>query len=1145
MIVSCPSCDKKFKLADEKVAQSAVKLRCSSCQTVFEVAQTAAEKLYRVHTQAGLEKNGLNKSQVVALIADGELMQDDGIAGPDEPLTPAGDHPDFANADWSGGASANTSSNDDLEEDLFGAGGADDLFDSPDSFDNEPTSVDTSQPESSSTMDDDDLFGGGGSSDDDLFGGNDDANDDLFGSSQESDDLFDEGGQSENDDLFGESSAVATPSAATSDNDDLFGDDDDDLFGDSGDVAPVSAPPPPTNPQATSSDNLFDEEDDDLFGSSDAGTAAPEQDLFDTDAEDDDLFGDMDDSTPTPPSPAQESKDLFDDSDVFDDSTDDASDIFDDVEDDSLATPADSFAEDSQVQYDEDIEQELESSPFSFGDEEDESEVITAFESEEADDDLGLPFDLPTENPSKKNLYIALGVISLLGGIFASVYFIPTAYVDLPIVGPYVQVFHKTMDSTWYAETQFDGATKAIDSLAEVGNAKAMADAVVVAKEWRTILEKSDQLQAKVLPHLILGSLSGIIPDRTFTQLTANKGPIGSLAKVLTTDADVAIGAGAYTDAIKAIASWRKEEIETTQNLLEKIQNEGTADEQFIGHWLQAKVSADLGKPKDQLRALESALEIHKSSLITELEAAKSAWSILQEQADIDARLAAFEDMSTASPQLKTEVYIFRAQIALSRDDLTAAMRWASDAVDQDKSNLDAAALLAKVHNATGNAVSALRVMFEYESVGKDHYELQLQYGKAKRAMGKFDEAEKAFTRAREISPDRVLAPIGLAQLYADQDKSAEAKSILNELHHQHPDSVIVNQVRGKFYIENGDFEAAANALLKAQKGDPKSPETLALLGKLERYKNNLQAAENYLKQASDLDPDNKAVQLELGEVLLQRERFTQAFGIYQNLLEDSPQSPEILLAIAKIHFYQKEYKDAEDYFQEAIKNRLSLHEGYYFLSKLYVLTEQYKNAIEKAREAISYKPISEYKLQLARAYIADSKPGVALKELEAILVDAPNNPEALWRAANLTKKSGQISKSLEHLEKLRSIEPNRSEVFAVLAEIYVDQSQLKQAEQIVNQGLRKAPKSARLLNTAAQIALRNFNYNEANRYLTRAKSVEPRNAETRMLLGFYYKNGLNRMDRAETEFKRALEFGLSDDDQIRVKEEINALRYR
>ena len=43
MVAQCPSCQSKFRIADERVTERGVRVRCSSCKTVFQVRKSGSD----------------------------------------------------------------------------------------------------------------------------------------------------------------------------------------------------------------------------------------------------------------------------------------------------------------------------------------------------------------------------------------------------------------------------------------------------------------------------------------------------------------------------------------------------------------------------------------------------------------------------------------------------------------------------------------------------------------------------------------------------------------------------------------------------------------------------------------------------------------------------------------------------------------------------------------------------------------------------------------------------------------------------------------------------------------------------------------------------------------------------------------------
>ena len=143
-----------------------------------------------------------------------------------------------------------------------------------------------------------------------------------------------------------------------------------------------------------------------------------------------------------------------------------------------------------------------------------------------------------------------------------------------------------------------------------------------------------------------------------------------------------------------------------------------------------------------------------------------------------------------------------------------------------------------------------------------------------------------------------------------------------------------------------------------------------------------------------------------------------------------------------------------------------------------------------------------------------------------------------------MNRLSGKDDAALAHLDKLLVLTPDDPQVFADLADIYTLKGENKKAAEFVDKGLKRSPNSVKLLNIAANNALQDQNYPTALKTLTKAKAVDPQNARTRMLLGYYYK-AKNDLNSAQQEFNRALKLGLDEDNKRIVEGEIDALRFR
>ncbi|BDQ34421.1 DUF3426 domain-containing protein [Pseudodesulfovibrio portus] len=206
MILTCPNCDTRYNLPDEKIPAGGAKVKCSKCGQVFkaelppETPEEEVEALLEEESAGGDTQAGDDFDETFEDVAAGAGAGGDEIEEPED--EPAGD----------GG----------LDDDLFG----DDEEEGAELDDGSPEGPDEDLPETEETPDADDLFDESADdmpeADEDLSG---DEDDDLGG------DLFDD-----DDDEDEEASVEEDIFADTGDDsdDDLFEDDDEDPFEDGG-----------------------------------------------------------------------------------------------------------------------------------------------------------------------------------------------------------------------------------------------------------------------------------------------------------------------------------------------------------------------------------------------------------------------------------------------------------------------------------------------------------------------------------------------------------------------------------------------------------------------------------------------------------------------------------------------------------------------------------------------------------------------------------------------------------------------------------------------------------------------------------------------------------------------------------------------
>lgn len=274
-----------------------------------------------------------------------------------------------------------------------------------------------------------------------------------------------------------------------------------------------------------------------------------------------------------------------------------------------------------------------------------------------------------------------------------------------------------------------------------------------------------------------------------------------------------------------------------------------------------------------------------------------------------------------------------------------------------------------------------------------------------------------------------------------------------------------------KKYIEQQDNNAAIIELKNAIKLDPKSAEARFLLGKAYIENKAYQGAEKELSRALDLKyPVNKVVPLL--SLAFQKTRSDVA------LLELPHQEEDLTIEqVVEIAFYK--------------------------LQAL-VRLEQKEKSAALIDEIQGYSTKSPYKkLALVYAFLLDSNREAAQVQLDDILADAPQQPDALKMKGFLYARSGEMAESVAAYLNYLAIVPDDVEATFITARLLTDLNRTEEAEPLVD-SLLAINENNMLLNQLKGIARFNVKDNEnALLYSEKALATNPEDAGLRLISGY------------------------------------------
>lgn len=192
--------------------------------------------------------------------------------------------------------------------------------------------------------------------------------------------------------------------------------------------------------------------------------------------------------------------------------------------------------------------------------------------------------------------------------------------------------------------------------------------------------------------------------------------------------------------------------------------------------------------------------------------------------------------------------------------------------------------------------------------------------GMALAAVGRSEEAEKAFVRAlRAGEDDAVLNDLG--KIYANLGRLEEAIDCFRRAIGRQPDSVSALTDLGRSLISLGRFEEALEPLLHAIAVEPKRPDDAPYLtGKALHGLGRLEEALPCYEMAIRNDPTHLRAHNDLGAALTELNRPNPAVKVLKDGIKLAPNSAELHFNLGNAYTRQRRVANALSEFERAIE---------------------------------------------------------------------------------------------------------------------------------------------------------------------------------------------------------------------------------
>lgn len=299
------------------------------------------------------------------------------------------------------------------------------------------------------------------------------------------------------------------------------------------------------------------------------------------------------------------------------------------------------------------------------------------------------------------------------------------------------------------------------------------------------------------------------------------------------------------------------------------------------------------------------------------------------------------------------------------------------------------------------------------------------QYGRTELA----NQAIEQYKLAIGSDPDSAFLQNALAETYFKLGRIREAIETVQRVIKAHPNDIDAHKLLGRVYLRSlGDTDSGqqpgpmlALAIQEFQKLialEPNSIDDHLMLGQLYSLKHDTASAKAQFEAARKIDPSSEDVVLNLARLYAEQNDSAKALQVLESVPEDD-RSPKINLALAA----------------------------------LYDQAKQNKKAIAAYQAALNAQPDNlDAQRGLAEDLLTDNQTDAALKILQGITTQDPEDAHSFVRLAELERSMGQIQKAEKALAQAKSLDPDSIEVRYNEALLALDQGHLDQAATMLQQ---------------------------------------------------------------------------------------------
>lgn len=274
---------------------------------------------------------------------------------------------------------------------------------------------------------------------------------------------------------------------------------------------------------------------------------------------------------------------------------------------------------------------------------------------------------------------------------------------------------------------------------------------------------------------------------------------------------------------------------------------------------------------------------------------------------------------------------------------------------------------------AEGSYEEALKELEKVKKADPESGHLRLKIAFTLLKLGRREEAETEFKKAKTLEMDSLEASVALILLYASQKREKELESeyqyFLEKAHHLRPENIKVSEYLGQFYFYKKMPQEAIKIYEAIIEQQPDCVEGHFWLGYFYEETGKRETAIEMWKKTLQLNATHANALNSLGYLYAEAgENLDEAEGMIKKALEEDPNNGAYLDSLGWVYYKKAEYRKAEEYLLKALQH---LKEAviYEHAGDLYIQLEDKEKALQYYKEGLKLESHNEALKQKVATY--------------------------------------------------------------------------------------------------------------------------------------------------------------------------------